>query len=137
MRTLAIPIVLSFIFLSFSLLSAQQIGAQNYTAQQANLTIANVSAYIAAVNQSGYLIFYPNLTTAYVYLDKAQSLYLSSPALAQTYAIRAQQSAALAYDTISEYKAYAFVFVVVLTILTAGIFYALARPVRRTKRAKR
>ncbi|MDE1768586.1 MAG: hypothetical protein KGH62_04400, partial [Candidatus Micrarchaeota archaeon] len=72
---------LVIIILAFfaGLASAQQVSNSNYTVQQANATISQVTQYVNTVNESGYLIFEPNLTVAYRDLNKAISLYNTSP----------------------------------------------------------
>ncbi len=135
MRT-AVLSFLSFIFLSFFLLSGLSLGAQNYTHQQANLTISNASAYLSAINQSGYLVFYPNLTQAYNYLARARSLSNRSPSLAENYAQQAESSAASAYSAITSYRYYAFIITAMLTIIVGMMLYLLTKPIPPAGRRK-
>jgi hypothetical protein len=94
---LALPIALLAISLMAAGAYAQQLGAANYTVSYANATVASASAYVESVNQSGYLIFYPNLTQAYAYLNKANAAYNTSPDAAVIYAQEARASAAVQY----------------------------------------
>ena len=77
MRLLLQVALLSLALASAGVLAQQ--AASGFSAGYANATMARVSAYVESVNESGYLIFYPNLTQAYSYLDKAQAAYNKSP----------------------------------------------------------
>ena len=114
--------------------SAQQLGA-NYTAGYANATLAGASSYIRTVNQSGYLIFYPNLTQAYGYLGKAEAAYnRSSPAEAVLYANEARASAEEQYQDIGAYRNESFAVMAVLVVLSAGVVVMSMRKAKTEKR---
>lgn len=118
---------------SFSLVLAQssQITTSNYTQTQVNNTIANATAYVNSVNMSAYLIFSPNLTQAYAYLNKANNYSKTSPGSAILYAALAKQSAQMAYSQISAYKKISFAGMVIFTIVAGLILYVYMRPIRR------
>ncbi len=102
MESVAYLALVLFSLLSYGVTSAQQpsIGAPNYTVAEANATIANVSKYISTLNISSYLIFTPDLKSAYAYLSKAKSTYKTSPSAAVSYALQAEASARQAYEEI-------------------------------------
>ncbi len=101
----------------------------NPTVAYANQTVSNAAYYISQVNESGYLIFYPNLTQSYSYLAKAQSLYNSSPAAAVIYANKATSEAVAQYARISSYKSESIVVMAAFTIFFALLLGRVMRPV--------
>lgn len=122
-----LPISLLFLF---SIAYAQTIIPANYTVSQANATIANATQYISTVNESAYLIFYPNLTKAYNYLNMSQQVYTKNPTLAVLYANQATNSAATEYSRISAYKKDALIVIALLTTITAIALYWFGRPIK-------
>ena len=108
---------------------AQQVS--NYSAAYADQIIAQSLSYVNAVNQSGYIIFYPNLTQAYSYIAKAQKIYLTSPGSAVLYANEAAASANGEYQRISRYR---FGSLLVLLIFSGATAYALLKMLRVSKR---
>lgn len=116
---LLLQIALLAVALTAAGASAQQLGAV-YSKAYANATLAGASAYVSSVNQSGYLVFYPNLTQAYAYLGKAQAAYNSSPAAAVLYADEARSSAEEQYGAMSGYRNLSFAMMAVLTAASAG-----------------
>lgn len=124
---------------SFLLLAAGAAG----TAQQPTNAIAYynaTSAYIAKVNQSGYLIFRPNLTQAYNDLGQANSL-LSSNTPNATRAVQLLQSATAsatkAQQKIYGYRAISAVVVIFLTIIVAFVLYKWMKPVSQQRRREK
>ncbi len=120
------------------LASASQFNSSNYTVAEANATISQAESYINAVNQSGYLIFSPNLTQANSYLNTSLAVYKESPASAVLYAQLADRSAEQAYLQISRYKSESFVATLIFTAVVAFILYGYGKPIkgRRGKTAK-
>jgi len=131
MRSL-LPIALLAAALMLFGMNAQRVNA--YTPEQANQIINSTSTYIDSVNQSGYLVFYPNLTQAYSYLDMAEKNYTVSPDRAVSYANNATASAMRQYQLISEQRAASFVVMAVLTVVTAVAVFRSMRNVRQKKR---
>ena len=132
---LLLQVALLAVALSAAGAFAQQSGS-NYTQGYANATISRASSYVESVNESGYLIFYPNLTQAYVYLNKAQAAYIRSPDQAVAYANEAQASAAQQYSDIGEYRYAAFAAMAAITVISAAVVAASMRKVRGRDRAK-
>lgn len=112
---------------------AQQLGA-NYTVTGANATISSALAYVNMVNQSGYLVFFPNLTQAYSYLQKAQGVYNSSPAAAVFYANKAVASAQAQYQSLRSNWLPSFA---VMLALSAASAAAVIISMRKAAKAKR
>ena len=130
MRSVLLAFVLSF---SFALAAA---GAQsqftNPTVAYANLTVNNAAYYISQVNESGYLIFYPNLTQAYADLFKAESTYNTSPITAVVYANKAVNEATSEYIRISSYKSESVVVMAAATIVLAIVIARTTRRIRKS-----
>ena len=86
------------------------------------------------MNQSGYLIFYPNLTQAYGYLDRAEAVRNASPASAVLYAEEAQSSAAAQYGAIGGYRNLSFA---IIAVLAAGAAAAVLFSMRKARGGKK
>ncbi len=141
MRGVAVALISLLACVLAVLLTAPAYGAgispQGYNALQANLTIQNVSSYVAMVNESSYLIFSPNLTQAYLYLGKAQQVYTTSPSTAVEYADLAKQSAGSAYSDISSYRSYSLLAMLVFAGVTGFLLYTFSIRSNRRKTTKR
>ena len=122
----------------FSALAGLAYGAQlnhtSYTEPEANVIVANAANYVNAVNDSGYLIFYPNLTQAYSYLNTSYNLLKASPSGAVFYATLARSSAEAQYNAISYYRNVSLVVMVAITAIIAGFLYLFMRPMNIKKR---
>ncbi len=109
---------------------SESITSANYTYAQANGIIANATSYVNLINSSSYLIFNPNLTMSYLYLNQATNIYQSSPSAAVTYAYKAQSSAQEQYDIIQTYKKGSTYIVTALALVSLAILYVLMKPIR-------
>jgi hypothetical protein len=128
-------LLLAFV-LSLSFVAAPawaQSSFNSTTASYANETISNAAYYIEAVNESSYLVFYPNLTQAYADLFKAESLYNTSPATAVIYANKAVKEASGEYARISGYRNESAIAMAAITIVLAALIGRLAMPVRKQR----
>ncbi|MDE1860710.1 MAG: hypothetical protein KGH72_03240 [Candidatus Micrarchaeota archaeon] len=92
------PIVVILAAVLIQASGASSIGSISATRHEANLTISNASSYIRTVNESSYLVFRPDLSTAYSDLAIAESYETTSPGLAIAYADEAQSAAQSAYN---------------------------------------
>ena len=128
-------LALGFLFFN-GIVSAQQINNANYTVQQANQTLAQASLYIQNVNESGYLIFTPNLTLAYRYLNMGYAIYNVSPNTAVFYAQQAEQAAQQQYGNISYYRSESVPVLFVFTIALAVILIRIMTPVKNRKQRR-
>ncbi|MEM0149667.1 MAG: hypothetical protein QXW10_02105 [Candidatus Micrarchaeaceae archaeon] len=122
----------AFALFSFSLLLLQQsepgLGAQNYSTANANSVIERAISYVNMINQSGYLIFSANLTSAYSYIDDAKKVVNASPELAVAYANDAIAAAKAAYSKIGAYRFYSLGIVGVFTLAMGIILYKYMKP---------
>ncbi len=98
--------------------------------------INQTAAYINTVNQSGYLIFYPNLTSSYSFLNKSKQAYGNNLSESMFYANRAKSSAEDAYTKIESYKYYSAITLLVLAIALGALIYLYMLPIKKGK-AKR
>lgn len=118
-----------FIALVPSIAFSSSIGAQNYSSAQANLTISSVSSYLRMVNSSSYLIFQPNLTAAYAYLNRSQALANTSPNQAVVYANLALESGKAEYSRTSYHRVASIPIMLAFTCAIALLLYRFMRPV--------
>ena len=128
---------LSIILLLPVLLGAQQISSTNYTTSQANATISSAYLYVNTVNESGYLIFQPNLSASYKYLALASQIYNKSPDSAVSFAQQAQALAEQQYGDMTYYKSESLP---VITLITLVFLLALAKvmyPVKLGRKGNR
>jgi hypothetical protein len=116
------------LFSVFSFAQQPQLSQNNGINQSINQT----AAYISIVNQSGYLLFSPNLTTAYSDLSEAQNVSRSNPAQALALLAEAHQSAQQQLQYLDSEKNTSFT---VLAIITVVLAIALYYVMRRDKKA--
>ena len=127
----AFLLLLYFVFVSAqhgkSTVSFATIGASNGTI---NIAINETYAYIQLVNESGYLIFSPNLTQAYNYYYRAVNLSANDPDTAVTLLAQAKQSASQQQQLIYGYRDTSFIVMAVLTVVSALIlaYFMWPRP---------
>lgn len=126
--------LLSVLVALITIMHASQIYAQNYSVEQANITIAQAYSYVNAVNESGYLIFQPDLAQSYRYLSNASSLYTKSPNVAVAYSQMAVQLAQEQYSSIGYYRSKSVPILALFTILAAFALFKVMIPVRKRKR---
>ncbi len=131
MRFAFLPFVLLFLPMT---LHASQISTTNYTAAQANATISSVYSYVNSVNESGYLIFEPNLTAPYNYLSKASELQNRSPDVAVIDAQTALSLAEQQYNAMNTYRQQSLIVVVVFTVAVLFALMKVMVPIRAKKR---
>ncbi|MGC9205344.1 MAG: hypothetical protein ACP5FN_03685 [Candidatus Micrarchaeia archaeon] len=130
-----------FAIAAFSLFAAlyavqyQSIAGANYTAEEANSIINSALSYVNLINQSSYLIFIPNLKSAYAYLENASNIYNTSPEDAVAYALKAKELAQSQYNSISSYRLLSFVAMLAFSIATLYLLFIYMKPVRSLKSA--
>jgi hypothetical protein len=103
-----------------------------------NNSINSTAAFINNVNQSGYLIFYPNLSAAYNYLQLAKENAISGN-VTYSYILlaRAKQSAQVELESMDKYKTDSLYLLIASTIVLAIILYMLMMPKEKGKAKKR
>lgn len=121
-------------------LTATMAGAQsqlsNTSTEFANNSVSSAAYFLQQVNESGYLIFYPNLTQAYANLAMAQSLYNRSPASAIIYANKAVTEANAEYARISDYRDESMVVMAAFTIVFVLLLARVMRPARAARKRR-
>ncbi len=90
--------------------------------------INSTASFINMVNQSGYLIFYPNLTQAYSYLNLAKQDSQSNPGYSYLLLTRAKASAQAELNSIDQYRSDSLYILVIFAILLAILLYLLMMP---------
>ena len=83
--------------------------------------------YIGTVNQSSYIIFYPNLTGAYSALANAKSEYAANASAAYFYLDEAHERAATELARIYSYRADSLIVMGVLAAASAAALYVVMR----------
>lgn len=129
--------LLFFCLVSITLIASAAQITSNYSRQYANVTINHAIEYVNMVNESSYLLFYPNLTQAYSYLNTSLSLYNSSPADAVVFANKAVGQAMLQYNVINSYRQVSAAAMLLLTLLLLLLLHRLMAPVRKARGARR
>ncbi|MCL4365491.1 hypothetical protein M1590_04170 [Candidatus Marsarchaeota archaeon] len=119
-----------------AIILAQSIGIAGYTSVQANATINSTANYINSINESGFLLFQPNLTNSYAYLNLAIKLRNSSPNTAVLYAQEARSAAEQQYQNMRYYSGWSILVMGVLALLFLFMLIRLGIPVKK-KRKKR
>ncbi len=135
----AFPFILALLLLSlaFAMVLAETISLPSYNASEANMTIKNATLYISSINESGYFIFYPNLTESYAYLAKARLLYKDSPSSAVFYANKAEASAYSAYKSIGYYRTVSAAVSAVSAVVFAALLYILMKPAKSRRKGSK
>lgn len=132
--------VISILLLIYSvpMASAQgsTITATNYTASYANQTINQTLSYVNQVNQSAFLIFYPDLTQAYAYLGQAQQVVSASPSSAVAYSNQAFSIAQQQYSKIGTYRSASLAIMLLFTAIFFLWLYLLMKPLGKTSKRK-
>ena len=130
---LATAIITTFIVLSSA---GASINSTSYNYTSANQMVNNATNYVNTLNMSGYLVFYPNLTQAYSYLNKSYLVLNSSPNSAVQYANLASSSAYFAYLRTESYRQISLAAVVIFTLAIAVLLRFQMTPVKRQARPK-
>ena len=134
MRPSPILLLACFACLTF-MAGAQTFGSASKAS--ANTTINNAITVLNEVNESGYLIFYPNLTQAYADLNKSMQVYNVSPSASEVLANRAEAEAQAQYQQINTYRQDSIGVMLFLTAILAYIVVIVARPVPGKSRGRK
>ncbi|HIH49882.1 MAG: hypothetical protein ABSE71_01130 [Candidatus Micrarchaeaceae archaeon] len=109
--------------------NAQSAGATGYGyGMGASAAINSTASYVNSINQSSYLIFYPNLTGAYNYLNMARNE--SQTNLTYTYLLlgKARASAQVQQQILLKYQQLSLLIIIVLAVFLAALLYFFMRP---------
>ncbi|MEM3181171.1 MAG: hypothetical protein QXS17_03455 [Candidatus Micrarchaeaceae archaeon] len=131
------PCVLFSFALALLLLGAVQaqgpvLNSTGMSKASANYTIAKAEAFVQKINESTYLIFSPNLTTAYKYLSEAKKSLNSSPYMAGLYANEAISSSQTAYEKLNAYRYASAAVMLAITIAIGAILVHIMKKPRST-----
>ncbi len=110
----------------------------NYSYSQTGVgaDINSTLAYVNMVNQSAYVVFYPNMTAAYGYISKAENVSRTDPAYARSLLAQAMGSAQQQLDRISQYRTDSVLVLAVVAVALVVLLNRLMR-VRRGKTGRR
>ena len=122
--------MLALLLLSFFPTAQGTVKANN---PNVTLAINDTAQYIQQVNQSAYLIFYPNLTQAYSYLNQAKNASQKSPSYAQLLLTKASESAQQQQNILNSEKSDATIAVAVLFFVSTVSLFMAMRPRKNTK----
>ncbi len=134
---LALPLAAVFLFQAAGAAgqaAAPYISYRNVTVT--NSVIAQAISYVNTVNESGYLIFTPNLTSAYAYLNLSVETFNTVPANAINDAMLARQGAREAYIKISSYKYYSAAVIILFTIAIGMLLRIYMAPIRKARKLR-
>lgn len=110
--------------------------AQSQAMNSSNLTkaINSTESFLHKANQSGYLVFYPDLSQAYHYLKLAENQTNES----NSYVLlaEARSSAQAQIDAINTYRAISLYALIASAILLAALLYAFMMPHQRGARGQ-
>lgn len=122
-------LLISFVFYTY----AQQ---PQQISQQINQSINSTGNYIESVNQSGYLVFYPNLTQSYKYFYEAKNVSKTNPILAMQLLSQASQSATNQLNILNQKRQGSLYVMLVLTAIVAAILYVVMKPKKYKGKSK-
>ncbi|MDE1825837.1 MAG: hypothetical protein KGH61_04750 [Candidatus Micrarchaeota archaeon] len=131
-------LILLLLFPAILLAGSQpaSVAGTNYTSAYASSVINQTQAYLDTVNQSAYLIFYPDLSKAYSYLGQAREIYQSSPSGAIENAYLARSYATEQYQSISAYRSASLPVVIILALLSLAWLYYVMKPIKKVGQRK-
>ncbi len=93
--------------------------------QSFNASFNSTLGYLTMVNQSSYLVFYPNLNKAYNLTYTAKKIYKEDPQLAYMDLSEAKTLAAGQLAYINRYQNVSFIALAVITVITAYLLYRI------------
>lgn len=101
----------------------------------ANITSAinSTRQYIDSVNESAYLVFYPNLDYAYNALNEAVNVSHTNTTEAYALLQLASSSAAAAQHRLYRYSLASFYALAIVSVAFAAILYSLMRRPRKSR----
>ncbi len=87
--------------------------------------------YVNMVNQSAYLVFYPNLSASYGYISSAANVSHTNPAYGQELLAMAMSSAKRQLDDINAYRTGSFLALGAAAVVLAVLLDRLMQPRKR------
>lgn len=125
--SLGIALLAALLFYGAAMAGAQSLNSSS------NLTAAinSTQQYISKVNQSAYILFYPNLAASYAYLNLAENVSSTNASYSYALLAKARASAQNQEAGISKYEQISLYVLVALAILLAIILYAFMIPYKK------
>lgn len=127
-------LVLPFIlFMLFTLFAVQA------NASSTNLTIAinqsmnfshalnSTLRYLKLINQSSYVVFYPNMKYSAIFIQKAKNASVENPSMAYSFLSKARINATEQLAAVNKYKNISFVIMAVLALLTGLLLLSIMK----------
>ena len=84
--------------------------------------------YVNMVNQSAYLVFYPNLSASYSYIGSAANVSHANPAYGQELLAMAMSSAKRQLDNVDAYRTESFLALGAVAVVLVVLLNRLMRP---------
>ncbi len=100
-----------------------------------SIRINNTLSYVNEVNGSAYLIFYPNLSTAYNDINAAKNISGNTSKI-NYLLVGAKNNATYERNMLNGYRYVSFIVMVVFAILSGFILYKFALPYKKTYKNK-
>jgi len=88
-----------------------------------NSSLKNTLSIINEVNNSAYIIFYPNLTSSYKYIKEAENISSKNLSLALSLLNKSKDNALIQEELLNKNKVFAFIITLIITIITIVILY--------------
>ncbi len=121
-----------YLIIGAALLFATLLSSRAYSNASANMTAAinSTSQYIESVNESAYLVFYPNLANAYNVLNASVNASRTNTTKAYALLHLARASAAAAQHQIDQYYSVSLYTLAISSVILAAMLYRLMRKPR-------
>ncbi len=112
-------------------LSVQSYNPAKLNGETFNSIYNTTAAYVEYVNESSYIVFYPNLHNVYINLSKAKNVSKKDPQMADSLLKSAYVESHKQLENINVYKIPALIVTVILTIITLLYLYYLTIPINK------
>jgi hypothetical protein len=119
-------VLLAILFLA----SPAHAAAPAYNGTNITQAINSTASYVNTINQSSYLVFYPNLTAAYRYLNLSENASRTNPTYAYSLLAEARSSARHQQLAIQQYANLSLYLLIAIAIVLAVVLYVFMRPYR-------
>lgn len=113
-------------------------------AQSSNVTASNITTainltlqYVNNINQSSYLIFYPNLTKAYADINLARNESQINAPYSYVLLAKARQEAQYQLSLINQYRSESLYVLIIFGILFVILLYVLMKPANSGRNARK
>jgi hypothetical protein len=104
------------------------INLSNQSSHIFNNNLKETLAIIDKVNNSAYIIFYPNLSNSYKYLQEAKNESSKNLSYALILLNKSRENALLQESILNKMKVITFIIVLILTVITSIVLYFIIIP---------